>query len=228
MKSQRLRLHCLISVCFKVLNREYLEKHKLTTSISATKPYAQRACTHPAHMTFKPPRSVSLPVAKQPTMRLQKLKQVYPANATLLNRLAPSHTSSHSPLSHATQDCQLTTDGVVVVLHDEQLGRTTPGAQGPVAGATWAHLGNLDVGSWYNASFSGARIPQLTEVLRRYRGRVHLHLVSRCILGVLSGHENHPLYTRLLAFIQYPCLYIKKRNSQRGSSNFRSLRLPLK
>jgi len=74
-------------------------------------------------------------------------------------------------------DCQLSSDGVPVVLHDESLGRVNNGS-GPAAAATAQQLQQLDAGSWFGPQFAGARIPLLEEVLFRYRGQIHLHLVS--------------------------------------------------
>ena len=71
-------------------------------------------------------------------------------------------------------DVQLSSDGIVVVCHDETLDRTTD-ATGPVAGRTAAALGGVDAGySFIDAggerSFRGrgVTIPTLLEVLQRY------------------------------------------------------------
>jgi glycerophosphoryl diester phosphodiesterase len=79
---------------------------------------------------------------------------------------------------HFETDCQLSADGVPVVLHDETLGRVNDGS-GPAAAATLQQLQQLDAGSWFGPQFAGTRIPTLQEVLVKYRGRVHLHLVSQ-------------------------------------------------
>ena len=76
-------------------------------------------------------------------------------------------------------DVQLTSDGVAIVLHDEQLGRTNNG-QGRVCDSDWKTLSQLDAGSWHAASsgrHAECRIPALREVLDRYRQRAHIHLV---------------------------------------------------
>ena len=39
-----------------------------------------------------------------------------------------------------------------------------------------AEVTSLDVGSWFAPQYSAARIPRLSEVLQRYKGRIHLHL----------------------------------------------------
>lgn len=74
-------------------------------------------------------------------------------------------------------DCQLSADCVPVILHDETLGRVNTGS-GPAAAATVEQLQQLDAGSWFGPQFAGSRIPTLEEVLVKYRGRVHMHLVS--------------------------------------------------
>jgi glycerophosphoryl diester phosphodiesterase len=75
---------------------------------------------------------------------------------------------------HLELDVQATRDGHVVVIHDETVDRTTDGT-GPVAGQPLAALETLDAGSWFAPRFAGERIPTFAEVLRRYRGRAHLH-----------------------------------------------------
>ena len=85
-------------------------------------------------------------------------------------------------------DVQLTRDGIVVVLHDEQLGRTNDG-EGRVREADWATLAGLDAGSWHKESggrHAGCRIPTLREVLDRYRQRAHIHLVRSEVVARLS------------------------------------------
>eukprot|EP00193_Tetraselmis_chui_P001375 CAMPEP_0177758858 /NCGR_PEP_ID=MMETSP0491_2-20121128/4415_1 /TAXON_ID=63592 /ORGANISM="Tetraselmis chuii, Strain PLY429" /LENGTH=271 /DNA_ID=CAMNT_0019274633 /DNA_START=103 /DNA_END=918 /DNA_ORIENTATION=+ len=76
---------------------------------------------------------------------------------------------------HVETDCQLTSDGVCLLLHDETLDRTTSGS-GAVADTNATTLLQLDAGSWFAPEYSGARVPLLSEFLRRYDGRCHLHL----------------------------------------------------
>ena len=75
-------------------------------------------------------------------------------------------------------DCQLSADGVPMVVHDSDLQRVCSGAPGSVATLPAAEMRQLDVGSWFNATFATERIPLLTDFLERYRGRMHLHLVT--------------------------------------------------
>lgn len=61
-------------------------------------------------------------------------------------------------------DVQRTSDGTIVVLHDNELERTSNGV-GHVKDITYADLAKLDAGSWYGDEFAGERIPTLTEAL---------------------------------------------------------------
>ncbi len=62
-------------------------------------------------------------------------------------------------------DAKLTADGVVVLMHDETLERTTEG-RGPVAETTAAEIAQLDAGAWFGPAWAGARVPTLEAALR--------------------------------------------------------------
>ena len=66
-------------------------------------------------------------------------------------------------------DVQLSRDGVMVLVHDERVDRTTDGS-GRVADLTWEQLARLDAGSWFAPAFAGQRIMQLAPFLDRYLG----------------------------------------------------------
>ncbi|MFO1060175.1 MAG: glycerophosphodiester phosphodiesterase [Dongiaceae bacterium] len=63
-------------------------------------------------------------------------------------------------------DAKLTRDGVVIVMHDDWLDRTTDG-RGPVALADWAAIRDLDAGGWFGPLWRGVRVPRLDETLHR-------------------------------------------------------------
>lgn len=65
-------------------------------------------------------------------------------------------------------DVHLSSDGAVVVMHDECLERTSNG-KGLVKNYTLTQLKTLDVGSWFSQEFAGQRIPTLEEVLQHNR-----------------------------------------------------------
>ena len=109
---------------------------------------------------------------------------------------APEHTIAAYTLAleqgadYVEQDLTLTSDGVLVCLHDDTLERTTdvearfpdravvehgPGGQ-PVKrwyanDFTLAELKTLDAGSWFDARFAGARIPTFEEAIVLVKGR---------------------------------------------------------
>jgi glycerophosphoryl diester phosphodiesterase len=72
-------------------------------------------------------------------------------------------------------DCQTTSDGHVVVFHDERLNRTA-GVSGTVKSKTLQQLKKLDVGQWKKRSFRGERVLTLEEGLEIIAGKVDLCL----------------------------------------------------
>jgi glycerophosphoryl diester phosphodiesterase len=61
-------------------------------------------------------------------------------------------------------DVQVSKDGVLVLVHDATVDRTTDGS-GPVADLTWDELSRLDAGTWFDPRFSGERIVRLDAFL---------------------------------------------------------------
>ena len=59
-------------------------------------------------------------------------------------------------------DVHLTKDGVLVVVHDDTVDRTSNGT-GLVHEMTFEELRKLDFGSWYAPEFAGTKIPTLAE-----------------------------------------------------------------
>nr|WP_164218136.1 glycerophosphodiester phosphodiesterase [Virgibacillus sp. YIM 98842] len=62
-------------------------------------------------------------------------------------------------------DVQLTKDHVPVLIHDENVNRTTDGA-GYIKDYTYHELKNLDAGAWFSKKFQGARILSLDKFLK--------------------------------------------------------------
>lgn len=61
-------------------------------------------------------------------------------------------------------DVQMSKDGELILLHDDDLFRTT-GVSGFASDYTYEELANMDAGSWFSSSFAGERIPTLKEAL---------------------------------------------------------------
>lgn len=72
-------------------------------------------------------------------------------------------------------DAKLTSDGCVVVHHDQTLERTTDG-NGRLSERTVDGLKQLDAGSHFNPSFAGERIPTLEEVFEGIGGRILINV----------------------------------------------------
>lgn len=110
---------------------------------------------------------------------------------------APEHTIPSYDLAlklgadYIEQDLQLTSDGVLVCMHDTTLDRTARGAPenctGPVSSKTLAQVKTCDIGSWFNDAhpelarpeYVGLQIPTLEEVFRRYRRRANYYIETK-------------------------------------------------
>jgi glycerophosphoryl diester phosphodiesterase len=83
-------------------------------------------------------------------------------------------------------DLHKSSDGAVVIIHDDTLDRTTNGS-GLVSDHTLAELQQLDAGSWFDPQFAGEPIPTLDQALDAAMGRGPLLLDQKS--GVLFGSE---------------------------------------
>jgi glycerophosphoryl diester phosphodiesterase len=70
-------------------------------------------------------------------------------------------------------DVHLSADDALVVIHDDDVSRTTDG-RGAVRALTLAKIQRLDAGAKFDARFRGERVPTLPDVLAWARGRVPL------------------------------------------------------
>src|SRR5690606_15509633 len=70
-------------------------------------------------------------------------------------------------------DGQHTSEGRLIVFHDQVLGRTTSGT-GRVAAHTYEQIARLDAGSWMDGRYAGEPVPLLLDVLEYLRGRAYL------------------------------------------------------
>jgi glycerophosphoryl diester phosphodiesterase len=82
-------------------------------------------------------------------------------------------------------DVRQTSDGHLIVLHDDDLGRTTPHT-GPAAGITYSEIRKLDAGSWFGPSFKNEYIPLLSEVLDLVKNKAEI------IIEVKDGSRLYP------------------------------------
>jgi glycerophosphoryl diester phosphodiesterase len=75
----------------------------------------------------------------------------------------------------AEVDVRHTSDGELVLVHDETLDRTTDGT-GRVAARTLAEVRRLDAGRSAGEAFRGTRVPTLEEAIALARGKIQLYL----------------------------------------------------
>ncbi len=97
---------------------------------------------------------------------------------------APEHTFAswdralELGVDYIEQDLQMTSDGVLVVMHDPTLDRTTSG-HGAVSAHSWAQVSQLDAGSWFDRKFARERVRSLREVFERYGTRANYYIETK-------------------------------------------------
>jgi len=83
-------------------------------------------------------------------------------------------------------DVQQSKDGVLYVMHDSKVDRTTDGS-GYSWQLTWEEISNLDAGSWKGNQFTGEKVPLLSDVLDWAReNNVKLNIELKP-----TGHEKN-------------------------------------
>jgi len=108
-------------------------------------------------------------------------------------------------------DVRTTKDGHLVVIHDDNLRRTTDGPSRSVRDLTLAELKRLDAGSWFDEAFADERVPTLDETLALVRERKHgttiialnvKHLTRAGEARLVDLVEKHQLLNESFAFDQ--------------------------
>lgn len=121
---------------------------------------------------------------------------------------APEHTfyaydKSHKELNadYIELDLQMTKDGNLIAMHDEDVERTT-GHKGRVEDYTTKELKQMDVGSWFNKKhpkyakkeYKGAQTPTLEEILDRYGDNANYYIETKSP-DVYPGMEERLLHS---------------------------------
>lgn len=90
-------------------------------------------------------------------------------------------------------DVRRTSDGHIVLMHDETVDRTTNGS-GAVAAMTLEDLCCLDAGTWKGEAFAGESVPTLLDVLELCRDRdmflcieIKQQGIASDVVGVVEG-----------------------------------------
>ncbi|WP_152052255.1 glycerophosphodiester phosphodiesterase family protein [Tautonia marina] len=132
------------------------------------------------------------------------------------NTLAAIRAALASGADAAEIDVQLTSDGQVVVFHDEDLMRL---ANDPrrLSDLTFEEVRAFDVGSWFAPEFKGERIPTLDEALDKAGDRLGLNIELKLtrtqsdpaplVRGVLEALERKQAHSRcVISTLSYPAL----------------------
>jgi len=80
------------------------------------------------------------------------------------NTLAAFEAAARAGADAIELDVHLTSDGHVVVIHDDTLDATTSGS-GWLKDTTLAEVRELDAGAWFSPAYAGQRVPLLSEVV---------------------------------------------------------------
>ncbi|WP_353236038.1 glycerophosphodiester phosphodiesterase [Diaphorobacter ruginosibacter] len=117
-------------------------------------------------------------------------------------------------------DAKLSKDGVLFLMHDTDLRRTTNG-HGAGGEHTMGELAQLDAGAWHSRSFAGENLPTL-EALARWciANRLHLNVEIKPTPGQeeITGKATGELMARLWPQDAVPPLFTSfKPDSLRGS-----------
>lgn len=91
--------------------------------------------------------------------------------------------------------------GELVVVHDENLSRTTSGS-GIVKDKTWDELQKMSAGSWFSPAFKDEKIPLLADVLKLIDGKLLLNIEVKNAPTAYAGIEDDLL--KQLASYKYP------------------------
>ena len=99
-------------------------------------------------------------------------------------------------------DLQLTRDGVVVVIHDDTVDRTTDG-RGRIGDLTLAEIKRLDAGAKFGPAFRGERIPTLRELIDLVKASGKDRFRLNLEIKFAEGREGQPadLEERVLAVL---------------------------
>ncbi len=77
-------------------------------------------------------------------------------------------------MAYVEIDVRTSKDGVMYILHDPWLNRTTNG-KGFIFQLTSDQIDALDAGSWFDKKFAGEKVPRLDPYLRGIKGRIKVY-----------------------------------------------------
>lgn len=90
-------------------------------------------------------------------------------------------------------DVQISRDGILVLSHDEELGRCVQGS-GSISNFSWEELQSMDCGSHYSPEYSKETLPRLEELLDLIRpSNLELNLEIKTGFPFIPGLEERLL-----------------------------------
>jgi glycerophosphoryl diester phosphodiesterase len=112
------------------------------------------------------------------------------------NTLAAAEKCIEWGVAYVEIDVRTSKDGVMYILHDPWVNRTTNG-KGFIFQLTSDQIDALDAGSWFDKKFAGEKVPRLDPYLRAIKGRIKVYFdVKQADLPALiklvrdTGFEN--------------------------------------
>jgi glycerophosphoryl diester phosphodiesterase len=111
------------------------------------------------------------------------------------NTLAAFRAAAAAGAKWVELDVALSADGVLVVIHDDSVDRTSSG-KGSLGALTHAQLSELDAGAWFDPSYAGERIPTLAETIT-VLGELGLSANVE-----IKQHEHHGSLDQLVSAVQ--------------------------
>ncbi len=94
-------------------------------------------------------------------------------------------------------DIHMTKDGVLVLMHDSTVDRTTDGS-GKVSSLSWGSISTLDAGAWFGEAFKGEPVPRLDSVLEYIKGKP-----SKLVIEVKSPDRYPGIETTLTGALRH-------------------------
>lgn len=122
-------------------------------------------------------------------------------------------------------DIHVTKDGQLIVIHDENIKRTTNG-EGFVGDMTAEQLKKYDAGSWFSAKYKDERLPLLEEVLEIVPKEIFINIEIKNIPSYYEGIEKKLLdiivqkrriNQVIVSSFDHQCLYRLKKLNRRIS-----------
>lgn len=111
------------------------------------------------------------------------------------NTLAALRQAIQTKATFSEIDVQETKDGNLVIIHDDNLKRTT-GLDKEVWNTTYSELESLDAGLWFSNDYLGEKIPTLDEFLKHSKNKMKL------IIELKAKHHSPNFYQNVINLIK--------------------------